>query len=404
MNDLLKYSFVNLWKRKLRSSLTIISILIGITAIYALVSFGQGLQTYTEDFAKELGTDKILVQPKGFALAPGSGNVDFNQEDVDFIRKVRGVEETAGWQATSGKISFKEKQDKFVFVSGFPAGGSELRLVREMFAGIDVIDGRELKKGDALKATLGYNYLLDKKIFEKALKVGDKIEVNDIEVEVIGFYEEVGNPQDDANVYLTTQGFEEIFDTDRFFYIVARSAPGENPATVADRITDDLGNRRNQEEGQEDFTAQTFEETLATFTNIITIINAILIMIALISIIVASVNIANTMYTSILERTQEIGVMKAVGARNNIILFIFVAEAGTLGLVGGLFGVILGYLIASAGGAIAANAGLSLLKPIFPIWLTAGSLLFSFVIGAVSGYFPARQASKLKPVDALRYE
>ncbi len=127
-------------------------------------------------------------------------------------------------------------------------------------------------------------------------------------------------------------------------------------------------------------------------------------MIALISVVVAAVNIMNTMYTSILERTQEIGVMKAIGAKNKFILFVFMTESGILGLIGGLVGIIFGYGIAKFGGYIAALYGLGMIRPAFPLWLTMGCLLFAFLVGAGSGLIPSLQASKLKPVDALRYE
>ena len=112
----------------------------------------------------------------------------------------------------------------------------------------------------------------------------------------------------------------------------------------------------------------------------------------------------NTMYTSVLERTKEIGVMKAIGARNTSIMKIFIYESGILGLIGGILGVVLGFLVASAAGGAAAAAGYSSLRPIFPVFLVLGCLLFSFLIGAASGFFPALKASKLKPANALRYE
>ena len=96
--------------------------------------------------------------------------------------------------------------------------------------------------------------------------------------------------------------------------------------------------------------------------------------------------------------------MKAVGAKNNDILFIFMFESGFLGLIGGIAGVIVGYIVASIGGATAAANGFALLKPEFPVLLIVGCLLFSLIVGATAGYFPARRASRLKPVDALRYE
>jgi len=105
-----------------------------------------------------------------------------------------------------------------------------------------------------------------------------------------------------------------------------------------------------------------------------------------------------------LERTKEIGIMKAVGARNSSIVFVFIIESGFVGMIGGIMGVLLGFIISSAGGAFAARAGFSFLKPVFPIWLTVGSILFAFSVGAIAGVLPAVRASKLRPVDALRYE
>jgi len=112
----------------------------------------------------------------------------------------------------------------------------------------------------------------------------------------------------------------------------------------------------------------------------------------------------NTMYTATLERTKEIGVFKAIGSRNSYILFIFVLEAGLLSLVGGLLGIITGYFISQFAGNIIANAGYSFFRPLFSWQLAVGSLVFAFLVGALSGLLPAYQASKLKPVDALRYE
>jgi putative ABC transport system permease protein len=121
-------------------------------------------------------------------------------------------------------------------------------------------------------------------------------------------------------------------------------------------------------------------------------------------VVVAAVNIMNTMYTAVLERTGEIGIMKAVGARNSDILFIFVFEAGLLGAMGGVLGVILGYIVAKIGGGIAAASGFSLLQPIFPWTLVLGCIVFAFLVGAGAGIMPAYKASRLRPVEALRYE
>ena len=113
----------------------------------------------------------------------------------------------------------------------------------------------------------------------------------------------------------------------------------------------------------------------------------------------------NTMYTAVLERTKEIGIMKAIGAKNSDILLLFLIESGILGLIGGVIGVILGMTLSKSVELIAAQyIGSPLIKASFSLTLILGALAFSVIVGSISGVFPAIQASKLKPVDALRYE
>lgn len=403
--DIIKYSTSNLWHRKLRSSLTILSILIGITAIFALISFGQGINSWVNDFAKEQGTDKIFLMPGGgLSSAPGSSNILFTEDDLEFIKKIKGVDEATGLLVDSGKIKFKDFRDVYTLVFGFSTDSKERKVVEEMFGGTEVTDGRDLKQGDVAKAVLGYSYTVPDKLFKKAVSVGDTILINEIEFKVVGFFEEIGSPQDDAQAYLSQEGFKKIFGERGYEYIYIRSSPDQAPSLLADMIKEKFRKHRSQKEGEEDFSIQTFEDALKTFTNIIAVLNGVLVLIALISVVVAAVNITNTMYTSILERTSEIGVMKSIGAKNKFILLVFLIESGLLGLIGGIIGILCGYGIAKLGGAIAVDYGLSLLKPAFPIWLIIGCLLFALLVGACSGLLPAIRASKLNPVDALRYE
>ncbi len=400
--DEIKYSLQNLRKRKTRSFLTVLSILIGITSIFALVSFGIGIGNYMNTLADEAGRDKIFIQAKGIG-APGlDENFFITTDEINFISKIKGVNEITGWYLKVGKIEFKEEV-KFNFVVGLDP--DKLDFVDEI-ATATVYKGRHLKKGDLNKVVLGYNYQFDDKIFKKKIKLGDKIKVNEEPYEVVGFYEEIGNPGDDANVYMSFKATESLYDDikDKFGIAIIRAEKNIEPGKLAEKIEEKLRKFKDQEKGKEDFFVQTFEDALATFGTILNVINGILVLIALISVIVASVNIMNTMYTAVLERTSEIGVMKAIGAQNKDILFIFIFESGLLGTVGGLIGVTFGFLIASAGGAIAAASGFSSLQPHFPWWLWVGSLMFSFLVGAGSGLLPAFQASRLQAVEALRYE
>ena len=166
-----------------------------------------------------------------------------------------------------------------------------------------------------------------------------------------------------------------------------------------------LRKERNEDEGKETFQVTTSEQFLEAFINIFGVVQAVLVGIAAISLLVGGIGIANTMYTSVLERTKEIGTMKAVGAKNSDILILFLIESGMLGLIGGVIGIGVGLGLSKTAEYIAtAQLGTNLLQASIDPVLILGALAFSFLIGTASGVFPAMQAAKLKPVDALRYE
>ncbi len=150
---------------------------------------------------------------------------------------------------------------------------------------------------------------------------------------------------------------------------------------------------------------QTFEQVMKSFQTIFGMVQAVVIGIVAISLLVGGIGITNTMYTSVLERTRDIGIMKAVGARNSDILKLFMIESGMLGLVGGAVGIMIGVGLSKAVEiTISKLYNFVYLKASFPWYLILGALAFSFLVGSISGVMPARQAAKMKPVDALRYE
>ena len=401
--DYFKYAIDNLLHRKMRSWLTVLSILIGITAIFALVSFGQGLSSYVDNISNEAGRDKLLFQSSK-TQAPGADDTfSLKKEEIDFLRKVNGIKEVAATYIKVAETEF-DKQKKYVFIFGIKQN-EEYKLVEEAFT-LKLDKGRRLKHGDKFDVVLGYNYQLPSKIFKKAIGLRDKIKINGKDFEVVGFYKSIGNPQDDSNLYITDEAFEELYPllVDKFQFGIARSEKSVASKELAEFAEDKLRRFKGLDKGEEDFSIQTFQQAVETFTNILNVINAVLVLIALISLIVAGVNITNTMYTAVLERTKEIGIMKAVRAQNKDIMLIFLLESGMLGLIGGALGVACGYLIASIGGQIAVGYGYAILQPVFSWALVVGCLWFAFFIGAIAGLLPAKQASRLRPVDALRYE
>ncbi len=399
--DLVKYVLKNMGNRKLRSFLTVISVVIGIAAITALVGFGQGISSYVEDIAQQMGEDKLLVQPRGFGLGPSvDSNIRLDATDVNAIEKVPSVAEASGVYMLSVEI-MSHDQKRFTQAFGMDYKEHE-QLINEVYD-LTLVAGKPLRGDEKSKAIFGYNYQLPEKIFKKSLKVGDKVKINNHTFEIAGFYESLGNPIDDASIYMTYDA-AKMLNAKNFHFIMVRTLPEESPSHVVQQVRKELLEHRNQKAGSEDFFVETFEQVIASFTSVLTIVTTVVLLIACISLIVASVNITNTMYTSILERTKELGVFKAVGARNRDIMGIVVLESGMLSLLGGIIGAALGSGVALVAGKVVAAAGYAAFRPLVTWQLILGVLLFSLLIGIIAGIFPAYQASKLRPVDALRYE
>jgi len=403
MLELIKYSLKNIIGRKTRSLLTILSIFLTPLAIFIFASFGIGLYAYVESVAETSGLDKFMVQARGVG-APGLDDTfSLDSSDLRTVERTIGVAEATAWYVKSGQIEFRDTK-KYVFLAGILPERKDIALVEQVM-GVEVIEGKQLKKGDLGKVVLGYNYQIPDRIFPEPVQVRDRITINGERFEVIGFYAEVGNPSDDANVYLIEGDMKRLFGGDVGYGAIMGSVfdASEIDPVIA-RVEKNLRSNRDLEEGKEDFFVQSFADAIEMFKNVINIVVGFIFVIVIISAVVASVNTANTMVTSVLERVREIGVMKAMGARNEAIRNIFLFESGFLGLVAGVLGVLVGWGISFIGGIILDRLGWGFLSPVFYWWLHAFCIGIAVGVGAVSGMFPAVYASRQKPVDALRYE
>ena len=188
--------------------------------------------------------------------------------------------------------------------------------------------------------------------------------------------------------------------------IIAKIAPGYLVDDVVENIEDNLIESRKRRRGEDlpSFSVLSSEKILDIVGNIMNLVQMSIFGFASIAIIVGGIGIMNTMYTSVHERIREIGIMKAVGAKEKTITILFLIEAGFFGLFGGLGGIVLGLGVAKATEFAIQATGASYLKASMSPFLILFGLAFSFLIGCAAGYLPARNASKLKPVDALRYE
>ena len=388
--------------RKMRTFLTLIGIIIGIAAVVALISLGQGLQAEIGNQFNTLGADKIFVIPGNSIF--GFSDVELLDKDFKVIERVNGVDIVSGIVFKLARVK-KGDESIYTWVWGLSVDDKEAyEMIVEMI-GSGVVEGRDLKSNDRYSALGTVRIYKDNLVFDKPVKVGDKLEIEGQKFKIVGGLSQIGNPQDDSAIIIPLETARDIFnEPEKWDQLFVQVKDGVLPSKVAEEIKKDLRKSRDVDEGDEDFTVQTTEEILETFSSIFNIISIFLIGIAGISLLVGGVGIMNTMYTSVLERTQEIGIMKAIGAKNKDVFLIFVIEAGIVGLVGGIIGILVGVglskLVAFGGSA----SGITLIRAEFPPYLIFGSLAFAFIVGCAAGALPAMQAAKLNPVEALRYE
>ena len=399
--DYFKFALDTISHRKLRSWLTMIGIFIGIAAVVALISLGQGFkQAINREFEK-IGADKLIILAKsGFGSPVVNAVVQLTEDDLKVVKKVSGIENAAGFIFANSKVEFQDNIG-FFFIIGIPEG-NERDLVAELQS-LKVKEGRNLRDNDKFSALLGSS-VIEKELLGKNLKARDKIKINGNDFIIVGILEKTGDPGWDGSVMIPEETLRDVFnEPDKLDEIVVKVANVENIHIIAEKVEGDLRRFRNVKKDEEDFDVQTPEQLLGSFGDIINIVQSVLIGIAAISLLVGGVGIANTMYTAVIERTKEIGVMKSVGAQNKDILLIFIIESGMLGLLGGLIGVVLGFGLSYVVEIVARNVlGTNLIEAYFSYSLFFGALLFSFFIGAIFGVMPARQAALLQPVEALR--
>ena len=379
--------------RKLRSWLTLVGIIIGVAAIISLITVSRSLESTIEGQFEQFGTNRIIISPKGFQ-GPGTSSEGLTVKDAETIEKISGFKYVVQGIFISTEVKYR-KEVSFTLVSGIPAKNFEEFFID---SGSRLQEGRFIKEGDKFEAVVGSRVTED--MFKDKLRLGSKIEINGQEFKIVGILKEIGNSQDDSQIIIPLDTAREIFnkpeDVDA---IIAQVKSAGDIQLLQERIKKDLERRRDNT----NFQVVTATQILEQINQVLGIMQFVLVGIAAISLVVGAIGIMNSMYTSVLERTRDIGIMKAIGARNSDILNIFLVESGMIGFVGGIFGVLVGSIMALIIGQFSKGAGFLLIVKIEPLVLIFG-LSFAFIVGIISGILPAYQASKLKPVDALRYE
>jgi len=401
--DYLILALKNLRHRGIRSWLTLLGIFIGVTAVVSLMSLGAGLQAAVGAQFGISSTQVLQVQAGGInALgAPGSGAVDkLTSDDVEAIGKLSSVEMAIPRIISSGKMEFNDIVAFGMSIS--VPDGEERKFAYEVME-LDIEVGRMLKDGDVNKVMLGYNFWRNGDIYGEAIVPGKSVLIQDEKFVVVGILEKTGSFIVDSTVMMNEAPLRDLMVYGDDVDIVAVKARSEDEMErTKEDIEKLMRKRREVDEGEEDFEVSTPEAMMETVNSILGGVQAFIIIIASISILVGALGIVNTMTTSVLERRKEIGIMKAIGAKNGQVFMQFFFESGMLGFIGGLIGVIFGTLIGVAG-IVGINSFLgSELSLGFDFVLIGGALVGSFVIGAVAGIVPAMNAAKQNPVEALR--
>ncbi len=404
--DILEETYIALSANKARSGLTILGIVIGIGSVVAMISIGQGASGSIQASIQSIGSNLVLVMP-GFQRGAGAGPVSagrgsaqtLTQEDADAIAKeITLAKAVAPEISRRYQITAKGKNTNTQVV-GTVASYPQVRNVEiDVGSFISEQNVRSLSKVAVLGPTTR-NDLFG----EGSTPIGQTIRINRVDFKIIGITKSKGgsgftNQDDMVFVPLSTAQRFLAGDT----YVTTISVQAEDPdvmTTIQQQITDLLLSRHNISNSQlADFQVlnqQDIVETASAVTNTLTIL---LTSIAGISLIVGGIGIMNMMLTTVTERTREIGLRKAIGAKRKDISLQFLSEAVMLTFFGGFVGIVLGWVISLL---VTQFAGITTSVSFSSIALAFG---VSAAIGIVFGYYPARRAALLNPIEALRYE
>jgi len=406
--DIFKQSLGNLQQQGLRSWLTVLGIVIGVASVIAIVSIGSALQqsinSQTEGLASRVG----IVSPGGggFSFGPGGGGPQASEEnpildDID----LRTVRATSGVDVAYGQVSGNADVSSGDLTAPLSIQGVTPRDWREANSDVELAEGRFLTSSDQNSVLLGWD--IARNVFENNITVNSPITIDNSTFRVVGILSEDADRQA-TNIIMPpdpARGIVEDLNTGEYSsigFIVKEDSDVEN---TVDRVEDNLMDARAVTEDNQDFTVTSLGSQLEQITSITTTLNYFVAGIAGISLLVGAVGIANTMYMSVMERTKEIGTLKALGTTRSEILQLFITESALIGLVGGFIGLSLGFLLSGIIGFI-----LSIVLTDIPAstyispFMIIGSLIFAVVMGVASGTFPALKAARLEPVEALRSE
>lgn len=400
--DHIKLAIKNLRHRMSRSLLTLLGIAIGIMAIISLMGLGEGMQQAITGELSSL-SDVIIVSSGGNFFSTfgngGSSSEYFTERDISDIERIPGVKEVTT-QLTGSALAEYNGQMMPVSLTGM-----DTEVIRLQYAGTDLEAGDFLNEGEQNQIMIGYSIAHD--TFDTDIAVGGRIKINGQKFFVTGIFAKQGmsGVSSDNLLLMNIRDFKALTGQSNISLIYLRVYNVNDAESIASDIEDVV----NENHGRKDFaSATTMTSVLETVQSIIGILQLVLVAIASIALVVASIGIMNTMLTSVMERTREIGIMKAIGATNQDIMSIFIIEGMLVSSIGGILGIILG-IFGSQGLTLILNnfmmmGGSSNLAPVITITSVVLAVSVSLIVGVLSSLYPAWKAARMSPIEAVRYE
>ncbi len=377
---------------RLRSGLTMLGVIIGVAAVVILVAIGTGAKQKVEQQVEGLGSNLLLIVPGkvDFGSAPTMSRL--NLDDVDAVTRVVGDRERVALTLSSGETVRAGTRSSFTTIAGVLDTTPKV-FVRDVARGTylarsDVDTGRRVAVlGSSVAAVL----------FGERDPVGTQITIAGVRFRVVGVFAPLGQSlgvDRDNEVHIPITTAQRIFATSRVDAMAVKAPDRESVDELSARIVDTLHQRHPETE----FSAVTQRQILGVLGDILGVLTGVLAAIAGISLLVGGVGVSNIMLVSVRERTKEIGLRKAVGARPRDIGVQFLLEAVLLTTVGGVLGIAIGI------GTAAAVSAWSPVPAVVTWWSVALAFGVSAAVGIVFGVVPAQRAGRLDPVTALRTE
>ncbi len=401
----LKLAFQTIKANKLRSLLTTLGIVIGVMSIIGMMSIINALDRYMTSTLSAIGGNVFWIQ-KFPAVQMGRLDRKYRLRKDLKIAHAEAISRRATLVATVAvelyewgqQIKYKDKAtNPNIMLYGGDQWWADVN-------GLNISEGRALTPEDIYHrrnvAIIGADVV--DKLFPFSYPVGEAIQVQGVRYEVVGVTEKRGNmlgQSQDGFVVIPYTTFTKYFGEKRSIGIAVKARNVEVLPEAMDEVVAILRNARKVPPGNEnDFEIVTADSVMDTLRNLTGFVFVAAVVICAISLVVGGIGIMNIMLVSVTERTREIGIRKAVGAKNHHILAQFMTEAIGICLFGGIIGVVLGAIV----GVLIGQA--LKLPPVIPVWSIILGVCFSLLIGVVFGTYPAMKAARLNPIEALRYE